>query len=663
MNSDISLTVSEIGEQIQCTSSINKQLTIILKQIGIPKSDIVLLDADSHSIPVEALPDLRSLGTGNTIYLFSKSEKISLYQNFFNDRCSIGKKNSLNYISSSELLSTNKNKPILHQELYNKINLVYDSYKEIQSDLLSQIKCLTKLISGVDIIDKSMSVLVKYYNDIKNETAKNFNILNEVFKSTTSKVASLENKYKNFVSYKNGLNDFDEMSLFSKLFNEIKIKSERDQQVKKLNYIKDKFEKKAKAYATLNSKWATSSTSVISSQPVLYDKTYNTLKRRLNKIVGTSTKYNSQKFINDLNKLCDSGEEDNSLLDSLESEYENLLDTDLVNKISLDAEDLLIEVKKDFYPEVIEKYFMWSTNLFNAIDSFLTLNKKFISYSSMLKKIDDDVYSASANLLKIPAFSLCVKEYKRRMKFLGELKYRIKKLKNDIELENETRSKFLESLTEDKIIDFFSWGEIKDNFDIYGDMYYKSAKEIEVVPLEVHSENDKKAIEKYLDEIKKLKEKIAEKNEYIQSFEKDINDLSTKLDSRYSGVNNKEIVVSQMIKKTFMNHFLTLLDIKNTSIKNDYVTITSIEKGTKNIFIRDEDNQYYTSVLSKSDKTLVLNTETIKDELNNADPLVIIGTVEEIKKAKLSPSYEVRLSSLDYIITRQREPRLKISIQ
>ena len=84
MNNEISLIVSEVGEQYKLTKgqSVSKQIENILKQIGISKHDIFLISKDKNK--VLSFDNINNVNNDN-IFIYSKSNKFEIYSKFLNN--------------------------------------------------------------------------------------------------------------------------------------------------------------------------------------------------------------------------------------------------------------------------------------------------------------------------------------------------------------------------------------------------------------------------------------------------------------------------------------------------------------------------------------------------------------------------------------------------
>lgn len=673
MNNEITLIISELGERIKTnkSSNISKQIETIIKNIGISKHDIFLISQEKNKICLcDSIDKNFVIDQGGSLFLYSKSNKFEIYSKFLNELLKTSQDNSLNYISSSSIISPfqnskNQNLTVKNKALYNNILTSYEIFKKTNLSLGVNMKLIGKIIDNISYVKQSIEVLKQYIEEQKKTTEQTYFFLDENYKSIYSKINSLSDKFRNFVLYKKSLNSFDEMSLFEKLFNENKIKTLKEKSIKQFNYLSEKIEHKAKAYKLVLAK-------KVPTDNALWEQneTFDRILKEYNNLNDCYTKYTRQKFIDDLKDAKNLDEKDK--IKQLEEEYEEILNNNFFENILSKSDQIFNELKIKYFCELLKKYFDYSGGFFEIINSLVVLNSKFQSYMKLIKNIETDVFEIIMTIQKISEFRHYSNEYNRRITFLQTLKASIQQLKIDIENENEKRNNYnMNSNLPDYIKQFFNWGKIKGNFDIYGDEYYKMIKPVQKKG-EI-SKEQKEEISKINSElctkekiIGKLQETIMSKNKCILNFQKDIELIHSLLDNIKQDKSNDQPDLSfeqlWLIKKTFFNYYTSLLDIKNKeieSIKNNQITITEIKVGTRNIFIPHSNGLYICLVLNSAQDTLnftceyFLDTNSFDSELSDLldkNSLIVIGKVEKIEKNEINPAYKVKLSTIDYVL-------------
>ena len=646
MNNEISLIVSEVGEQYKLTKgqSVSKQIENILKQIGISKHDIFLISKDSNK--VVSFDSINNVNN-DSVFIYSKSKKFEIYSKYLNNILKTSsQENCMDYISSSSIITTQNSKQatmVYHPELYNNVVIAFDMYKRNNSIISVNIKTIKKLIDNIELIKSSIDVLNSYYLLQKKNTEQTYLLLDENYKGIYSKITSLNDKYKNFIKYKESLNSFEDISLFEKLFNQSKINLVKEKCIKQFNYITEKIENKAKAYKSILSKQMPHSENIIDNNKL------TSIQDEYLLLNNEYSVYNKTKFIDDMKEAKTSEEE----LRELTIEYDNIVKNNIFEELQLKSEQMIKDIKINIYTEIIRQYFDYSISLLDIINSLMILNSKFQSYIKLIKTIEQDVFDIISTLLRISDFRQYNNEYKRRIIFLQNLKASLQRIKTQIDIENDKRSAYNENISIPEYVrQFFNWGTLKCSFDIFGDEYYKNVKAIE------HDENDtKNNCDNTM--IEKLKEKILLRERSLLSLQKDIEAVSSALDD-IKDKENKNLNVEQacLIKKTFFNYYNHIVDIKNKEIniiKRNHISINEIKKGTRNIFIPKSKSLYYALVVDSNTKDylcryiLDLNTldDNIKDILYNNE-LIVIGEIDEIN-SKDDIIY-VKLLRIDFIL-------------
>ena len=138
MNNEITLIISELGERIKTnkSSNISKQIETIIKNIGISKHDIFLISQEKNKISLcDSIDKNFVIDQGGSLFLYSKSNKFEIYSKFLNELLKTSQDNSLNYISSSSIISPfqnskNQNLTVKNKALYNNILTSYEIFKK-----------------------------------------------------------------------------------------------------------------------------------------------------------------------------------------------------------------------------------------------------------------------------------------------------------------------------------------------------------------------------------------------------------------------------------------------------------------------------------------------------------------------------------------------------
>lgn len=646
MNNEISLIVSEVGEQYKLTKnqSVSKQIENILKQIGISKHDIFLISKDKNK--VLSFDNINNVNNDN-IFIYSKSNKFEIYSKFLNNILKASSQdNSLDYISSSSIITTQSSKQetkFYHPELYNNVVIAFDMFKRNNSIISANIKTIKKLIDNIELVKSSIEVLNDYYLTQKKNTEQTYLLLDENYKGIYAKITSLNDKYKNFIKYKESLNSFEDISLFEKLFNQSKINLVKEKCIKQFNYITEKIENKAKAYKLTLSKQIPHSENIIENNKLISIQNDFLL---LNKKYSS---YNKTKFIDDMKEAKTNEEE----LKELSIEYDNIVKYNTFEEFQLKSEQIIKDIKINIYTEILHKYFDYSISLLDIINSLMILNSKFQSYIKLIKTIEQDVFDIISTLLKISDFRQYNNEYKRRIIFLQNIKASIQRIKTQIDIENEKRSSYNDNISIPEYVrQFFNWGTLKCSFDIFGDEYFKNVKAIE-------HEEDKKKNNIYNTMIEKLKEKITLRERSLLSLQRDIEAVSSTLDD-IKDKENKNINFEQvcLIKKTLFNYYNHIVDIKNkelNNIKRNHISICEIKKGTRNIFIPQSKALYYALLVNYNTNDYlcqyILDLNTLDDntkELLYNNELIVIGEIDEINSKE--DTVYVKLLRIDFIL-------------
>jgi hypothetical protein len=257
-------------------------------------------------------------------------------------------------------------------------------------------------------------------------------------------------------------------------------------------------------------------------------------------------------------------------------------------------------------------------------------------------------------------------EYKRRLSFLYGLKQQFDKISQDVKNENNIRNEFNSHLQDKNVKAFFTWGNLNDNFDSYGDEYYKNlnkyyhaSSQYYIDDIKLLKEDNKHLIEekdKLCSQIETLKLKIKERDTRFTQFKKDIEDVNVLLNDiiinkhLMNGMGCSTFEQVQLIKKTFFDYYNILLSNKNEEINEMMLTMVnvhSVSKGKLNVFIpltkHNYNNKWYTLTMNKD----INDNEYIITNNNSNMCCMILGEVITVSHIK-DKQYEVYLNNIIY---------------
>ena len=800
------LIISEIGQQKNITSQkeLTQQIEILFKDLGLTKNDIILLSSNCRNTTniIQSKEDEKNNSNieknkynyykeklydniKENYYLFSLTNRYEIFKQYFEIKFKsqierntfISSKDlftggidfkliekNLNY--SGQFINTPNN--LILQKIIIHIKEIYTNYKSISLNYNSNI-CLTQslLDNNINNIYNSLTILYRYYSSQIQSIKINFESLKTVLEEVSSRVESLEEKYKKIIIIKMGLSSKKETELFDLIINEKKIKQIKEKINNQLNFIKEKIANKSKKYEQMLNEINLNEIENRLKE-IIDEKKLKEIKDNLNSIQNNffelNKKYNKSKIEKDIGEIYQNVIDKNDLTFLKEEEF-NILITK-IKELKNNSEDILIKTKNFITESVAKKYFRFSSDIFISLNSIELFNKKFKSYINILETIDKENSDLLFIVNETLEFKFYYNEYERRINFIKDIKKTIIKLKNALKKENELRHRFNEELIDrfnsninDKklnqnnyLIEFFEWEDIKGNFDIYGDKYfnnveldndfYSNKNNIQIL-YEDNYQNENifnlnEKIKEYKSENKKLKEKIEIKNKefisqsnifnninnifndimknksndnpfininsnisssnnknkksnlkesnkifnplYDELNEEDsfanynncinnINTFSSNDEVKESNSNkNKDIFLSLeqtfLIKKCFFNYFSNLISIKNEqfnkllsefnrmqmSLEDKYsqylnccltnsINIYSIDVGTKNIFVKRDDDTFICLLLNKNEDSICeyfLDLNSLVNEarsfLNEEKNCYIIGTVSEIIK-------------------------------
>ena len=523
------LIISELGQQRRISSQkdLTKYLESSFKDLGLTKNDIILISSNNLDNKMNLITSKNNINEiKEDFYLFSINNKYEIYKQEFESKIKAQIENNT-FISTKDLLgdklSFNYNNDSLikgNNKYYNNIQIqkeishvqeIYTNFKSISININSNFELMNSLINkNIVNINKSLSILYQYYKNRIKTIQRNFDELKINLEEINTRVISNENKIKNFVAIKLGINDKEELELFKLLINENKIKQIKEKINLNLNLVKEKIKSKNiffesiinKANYNNNNKNIENILKNIIDEKKL-EEIKNEIKKIKDKYNELKNNYNKNKFNEEIKNILEKNEnliknnEDNfdinQKIDKLdEYKKEDKLNT-LINNIKNYkdySENVLTKIKDFIANHVIKKYFRFSSEIFLSLDSFESYNKKFISYKNLLENIDKDNFNLLFSLDEALRFRYYFNEYERRINYLRDLKKIIHKIKISLIKENEIRHKFNEKLKEyfnekvndnkfeitNNILSFFDWEDIKGNFDIYGDKYFLNIK-------------------------------------------------------------------------------------------------------------------------------------------------------------------------------------------
>ena len=654
------LIISELGQQRRISSQkdLTKYLDSSFKDLGLTKNDIILISSNNLENKMNLIIPPNKKENDNIkedLYLFSINNRYEIYKQEFENKIKTQIENNA-FIPTKDLLGDRlsinyKNEPLINgkNKCYNNIQIqkeishvqeIYTNYKSISININSNLELMNSLINkNISNINKSLSILHNYYKNRIKTIQINFEQLKSHLEEINTRVISNENKIKNFIIIKKGINNKEEIELFKILINENKIKQMKEKINQNLISVKEKIKNKNISFESLinntndnNKNLENKIKNVIDEKKI--EEIKNEIKRIKDKFNELKNNYNKNKFNEEIKKILEKNENANDInqridkLDDYKKEDELNIIINNIKNIKNDSENVLNKIKDFIMNSIIKKYFRVSSDIFLALDSFESFNKKFSSYKNLLENIDKDNFDLLFSLDEALRFNFYFNEYERRINFLKDLKKIICKMKKSLEKENEIRQKFNEELKEyfngkvndnkfgitNNILSFFEWDDIKGNFDIYGDKYY----------LDIKSEEDE--INSNIDDINIIFPENKFQQEMIYNLNKKILEHKSEINQLTKNIENKNIEFKQL--KFNIDQINNIFNDINKNIqnktkdKNNSEENTGIKKENK-IFnplydeINEDMNEEESFAIKDNDDSLSSNEDNKKNDMKN----------------------------------------------
>ena len=224
------LIISELGQQRRISSQkdLTKYLESSFKDLGLTKNDIILISSNNLDNKMNLITSKNNINEiKEDFYLFSINNKYEIYKQEFESKIKAQIENNT-FISTKDLLgdklSFNYNNDSLikgNNKYYNNIQIqkeishvqeIYTNFKSISININSNFELMNSLINkNIVNINKSLSILYQYYKNRIKTIQRNFDELKINLEEINTRVISNENKIKNFVAIKLGINDKEEL--------------------------------------------------------------------------------------------------------------------------------------------------------------------------------------------------------------------------------------------------------------------------------------------------------------------------------------------------------------------------------------------------------------------------------------------------------------------
>ena len=657
-----------------------KNIETSFKDFGLTKNDIMLISSNDLDNKTNLV--LSSNKKENDLseikedyYLYSMNNKYEIYKQEFENKIKIQIENN-SFISTKDLLGDRLsfingndkyfiNNNIQIQEDISHVQEIYTNFKSISFNINSNIDLMHSLVNkNIENINKSLLILYNYYKNRIKTIQKNFEALKNNYEEINTKVISNENKIKNFLIIKLGINNKEEQELFKVLINENKINQMKEKINQNLNIVKEKIRNKQKSFEDLINNFNNNNKNIVNKiKNIIDEKKFEEIKNEIKKIkdkyIELKNNWNKNKFNEEIKKILEnnrninySGNNEDSFdinqriekLDDYKKEDKLNIIINNIKSIKSESENVLNKIKTFITDSIIKKFFRFSSDIFFDLNNFESYNKRFISYKNLLENIEKDNFDLLFSLDEALRFRFYFNEYERRISYLKDLKKIIFKLKKSLIKENEIRQKFNEELKEyfngkvndnqfgitNSILSFFEWENIKGNFDIYGDKYYTNLK-IEEDELNYFISNNK------------YPSKIPSKKSTSININKNIN-----IDNIFSEnyfqqemiyhLNNRIIEYKQEINKLEKdienkNNEFKQLKYNIDQINNILNDINNKIKNNKN----DKDDSEENSAIKKENKIFNPLYDEINDDINEEESFAIkdnndsLSSNEEIK--------------------------------
>ena len=679
------LIISELGQQrrISAQKDLIKNIELSFKDFGLTKNDIILLssnDLDNKTnlvLPQNKKENNNINEITEDYYLYSMNNKYEIYKQEFENKFKtqlennsfistkdlLGDRLSLNY--KNDIFTNGNNKYLINNniQIQKEISYVQEIYSNFKSNCIninSNFDFMHSLINkNIVNINKSLSILYNYYKNRIKTIQINFETLKKDYEEINTKVISNENKIKNFLVIKLGINK-EEQELFKILINENKINQMKEKINQNLNIVKEKIKNKNKSFEELINNYNNNKNLENKIKNVIDEKKLEEIKNEIKKVKDKfndlKENWNKNKFNDEIKKILEKNENKNNeesfdinqridKLDDYRKEDKLNIIINNIKTIKNESENILNKIKTFITDSIIKRYFRFSTDVFFDLNNFESYNKRFISYKNLLEGIEKDNFDLLFSIDEALRFRFYFTEYERRINYLKDLKKIIFKLKKSLIIENEIRQKFNEELKgyfngkvndnqfgiSNSILSFFEWDDIKGNFDVYGDKYYINLK-IEEDELNYFISNNKyssktsnkkrnnRNIDNIFSENYSQQEMIFHLNNKIMEYKSEIEQLKNNIENKNNEFKQLKYNIDQI--NNIFNDIQKKIQNKKNS-KNNSEENNGIKKENK-IFnplydeINDDINEEESFAIKDNNDSISSNEE-LKSKNNNVN--------------------------------------------
>lgn len=666
--------IGNIGMYIKAsnTSVLKEEIDKQINEMGLHCKDILMLTAKGEEVVYDTIKHSHY----KEVFVYFVKDYNDMYMKYCdsvtNSSCS---DNSMN---DMDVVVDNGSEVVLSQYIAALLKTFENTEHKIKGKFME----VDALLDNAEYVEMLIKVITTHIKYIIKEGETLLNNIEENYIMLTNKINVLDNKYNNFIMFKQTLQTKDEIEFFEKIFIEKKTKTLKDKCMKNHSLLKNKIESKTKTFKSLikyfsdiTTTTTTNNTNIISTLSSL-TSTHSFLQTKSTfvNLVEQYSSFTKQRILNDLTLSQQIEANNNSNNDSsnhsqyieLLYQYQTLMNNNIFTNIYNTLQSTLNNLHSFYINDVYNVYNAFASTFYTNVSSFKTIISKINNYHSYIKNIKKDIYEVITLTQTICDYKSLWNEYKRRLSFLYGLKQQFDKISQDVKNENNIRNEFNSHLQDKNVKAFFTWGNLNDNFDSYGDEYYKNlnkyyhaSSQYYIDDIKLLKEDNKHLIEekdKLCSQIETLKLKIKERDTRFTQFKKDIEDVNVLLNDiiinkhLMNGMGCSTFEQVQLIKKTFFDYYNILLSNKNEEINEMMLTMVnvhSVSKGKLNVFIpltkHNYNNKWYTLTMNKD----INDNEYIITNNNSNMCCMILGEVITVSHIK-DKQYEVYLNNIIY---------------
>ena len=661
--------IGNIGMYIKAsnTNILKEEIDKQINEMGLHYKDILMLSSKGEEIFYDTI----KLNHYKEVFMYFMKDYNDMYMKYCDSITNINNNNTNSTTTNdTDVVIENGNDVLLSQYISSFLKTFENTELKIKGKFME----IDALLDNAEYIEMFIRVITTHIKCIIKEGETLLNNIEENYLLLSNKINVLDNKYNNFIMFKQTLQTKDEIDFFEKIFIEKKIKTLKDKCIKNHMLLKSKIESKTKASKTLTKYFSdiTTTTNNISTLSNLTSThPFLQTKSTFVNLVEQYSSFTKQQLLNDLtlSQQIEANNEHNNDKHSqyieLLYQYQTLTNNNFFTNIYNSLQTTLTTLHSFYINDVYSVYNTFASTFYVNLSSFKTIISKISNYHSYIKNIKKDIYEVITLTQTICDYKLLWSEYKRRLSFLYKLKQHFDKISQEVKNENAIRNEFNSHLQDKNVKAFFTWGDLNDNFDSYGDEYYKNLHKYHISQyyidddIQLLKEDNKHLIEekgKLCSQIASLKLKIKERDMRFTQFKKDIEDVNALLNdiihkNTMNNVNLSTFEQVQFIKKTFFDYYNTLLSNKNEELNEmmlSMVNIHSVNKGNINLFIplvkHNYNNKWYTLTMNKdiNDNEYIINNIP-----NNNTCCMIIGEVITVSQVQ-DKQYEVYLKNIIY---------------